>query len=144
MFRLIAITSLCLASKSAFQFSKCLPEQTLDFFNILHLRLNGFRYVDQRPVIVSVEKGSVAEDGVCFTQQLEYFSQSERTVVIQGVLQPGDVLDEVFGVATRPLRIHQVLQMLRSNKGVPIELGIVKVSTAVLCRGSVAHTSTYM
>ena len=73
MFRLIAITSLCLASKSAFQFSKCLPEQTLDFFNILHLRLNGFRYVDQRPVIVSVEKGSVAEDGVCFTQQLDTF-----------------------------------------------------------------------
>ena len=73
-----------------------------------------------------------------------YFSQSESTVVIQGVLQPGDVLDEVFGVATRPLRIHQVLQMLRSNKGVPIELGIVKVSTpaAVLCRGSAAHTCT--
>ena len=59
---------------------------------------------------------------------IEYF---KCFIFIQGVLEVGDVIDEVLGMETRRVNTQMVVHMLKQNRGAPITMGIVKVSGAL-------------
>ena len=50
------------------------------------------------------------------------------SLVFQGKIEPGDILDEIYGECLKGVRRGQIKSLLKQNQGWPVYLSVVKVS----------------
>lgn len=59
-------------------------------------------------------------------------SNSQWCNALQLKIEPGDVLDELFGESLRNVGVRRVVELMRTYRGCPIYITVIKVADSLM------------